>query len=259
MDIKTITKLREQTGAGMMDCKKALVEANEDFDKAVEILRKKGEAKAAKKSDRETSEGVIAMANNENKIAIVALACETDFVSRNEDFVNSANYFAQELLNKTEEEFKTWADEKIKNELVVKIGENIQLLDYKTFSVSGKTFGQYIHSNNKIGAVVLLDQGNEEIAKDVAMHVTAMAPEFARPEDVPAENINKEKEIYKEQLKEENKPADIIDKIIEGKLNKYYQDICLVKQIFIKDDKKNIEKVLEEAGAKLVDFYLVRI
>ncbi len=243
-DIKTITKLREQTGAGMMDCKKALTEAGDDYDKAIEILRKKGEAKAAKKADRDTKEGLIAMMENEKEVAVVGLACETDFVARNEDSKQAVEDYARDLLNSDADDFKARTEAKIKNELVVKIGENIQLSIVE--KVAGEVIGTYLHSNKKVASVVVLNGGTSELAGEIAMQVAAMDPEYLNPEDVPAEVIEKEKDVYREQLKNEGKPEEMIEKILVGKLNKFYEEICLTKQAFIKDDKKKVEDYIKE-------------
>jgi len=257
-DIKTITELRERSGAGMMDCKKALEEANNDIEAALEILRKKGEAKAAKKAERATSEGLIAIKEDENKLALVAIACETDFVSRNQDFIDAVQNYADKLFEMGEEAFKSWAEEDIKKELVIKIGENIKLVAAKIYQKAGKNVGQYIHSNKKIAAVVVMNGGEAELARDIAMHATAMSPEYLAPEDVPAEVIEKEKEIYREQLKQEDKSEEIIEKILQGKINKFYEENCLLKQEFIKDDKKKVEQLLPD-GVKIVSFDLYKI
>ncbi|PIS05926.1 MAG: elongation factor Ts [Candidatus Buchananbacteria bacterium CG10_big_fil_rev_8_21_14_0_10_33_19] len=246
IDLQTITQLRNQTGAGISDCKKALDESNGDIDKAIEILRKKGEIKAAKKSDRETNEGLVAVARDGQKAAVVVLACETDFVSRNEDFIATASDYAKKLLITPEFDFKAWVEDSIKAELVIKIGENIKLADFGV--IEGAVLGVYIHSNKKTGAIVALTGGSEELANDIAMHIVAMSPKHLAPENVPAEELEKEKEIYREQMKNENKPEEIIEKIIMGKVNKYYEDVCLLNQSFIKDDSKKISDLLKEAG-----------
>lgn len=258
-DIKLVQELRSQTGAGIGDCQKALNEAGGDIKKAIEILRKQGSLKAAKKVERATKEGVIALAKGSGKVALVALACETDFVARNQDFINTANAFANELLNKNINEFKSWADQKIKDELVVKIGENIQLSNIEV--VEGSVIGTYLHSNKKAAGVVVLSAGDEELANDLAMQVVAMEPKYISPSDIPAEELEKEKEIYREQMKNEGKPAGIIDKIINGKLQKYYEDVCLLNQAFIKDDEKKVEALIKEKGAdiKVVKFVVVKI
>lgn len=251
-DLEQIKKLRDLTGAGMMDCQKALSEAGDDMDKAVELLRKKGEKMAGKKADRVAKEGVIAIAGDDQKVAVVGLNCETDFVARNEDFVKSVNEFAEKLLESGKDEFPAWAEAKIKDELIVKIGENLKLAEFDI--LEAPVVGYYLHSNKKVATVVTLSEGSTEVAKEVAMHATAMNPKYLKPEDVPADVLEKEKEIYKEQLAKEGKPADILEKILEGKVNKYYQEVCLVKQAFVKDDKKSIEKLLEESKASIEKF-----
>lgn len=243
MDLQTITKLRQITGAGMVDCKKALEESNDDIDLAIEILRKKGEAKAAKKADRATKEGLISFEKVDNKVAVVALACETDFVSRGEDFQVASAEMPKKLLELNEEGFRSWADEKIKNELVVKIGENIQLVDAEI--IEGPVVGIYLHANKKVAAVVVLSSGTEEAAVNVAMQAVAMSPDYLSPSDVPEEVLNKEKEIMAEQLKSEGKPAEIIEKIMAGKVNKYYEENCLLNQAYIKDDLQTVTQYLK--------------
>jgi elongation factor Ts len=251
-DLKLIKKLRDLTGAGMMDCQKALAEASDDMDKAVELLRKRGEKMAGKKADRVANEGVIAIVGDTKKLAIVGLNCETDFVARNEDFLKSVNEFANKLLELGKEEFESWATAKIKDELIVKIGENLKLAQFDI--IESPVIGYYLHSNKKVATVVSLSKGSEEVAKEIAMHATAMNPQYLKPEDVLADVLEKEKEIYKEQLAKEGKPADIMEKILVGKVNKFYQEVCLVKQAFVKDDKKTIEKLLEESDASIEKF-----
>lgn len=250
IDLQTITQLRNQTGAGIADCKKALEEANGDITKAIEVLRKSGEIKAAKKADRTTNEGLVAIIKENNKAAAVVLACETDFVSRNEDFISAVSEYANKLLTTPETDFKNWAEENIKSELVLKIGENIKLGDFGI--IKGKVLGTYLHSNKKTGSIVALTGGSAELANDLAMQVVAMSPRYLGPENIPVEEIAKEKEIYQEQLKKENKPEAIIEKIILGKLNKYYEDVCLLNQQFIKDDSQKISDLLKEAGEGIV-------
>ncbi|MFA5076100.1 MAG: translation elongation factor Ts [Patescibacteria group bacterium] len=245
-DVQLIKQLREKTGAGMADCQKALAEAGDDLNKAIEVLRKKGLEKAVKKAERSTAEGLIAMALADNKLAVVGLACETDFVALNKDFIKAVDQMAQQLLITDLEPFKTWADEKIKNELIIKIGENMRLGSCGVHS--GDLIGSYLHSNKKVAAVVIMKKGNQELANDLAMQVAAMSPKYLAPADVASEELEKEKEIYREQLKNEGKPAAIWDKIIAGKLDKYYSEVCLLKQVFIKDDKMTIEALLKANG-----------
>jgi len=249
LDTKLISKLRELTGAGIADCKSALEESESDIEKAIEALRKKGALKAAKKSDRETKEGVIAVGKADKKVAVVGLACETDFVARNQDFIEAVQDFSQKLLDMDLEEFKNWVQDEIKNELVVKIGENIQLAEAEV--IEGEVLGSYLHSNNKIASVVSLSAGSPGLAVDLAMQVAAMSPKYIKPEDIPTEEIEKEKEIYREQLRSEGKPEEIWEKIIPGKLNKYYQEVCLLSQPFIKDDKMTVQDFIKQAGEQI--------
>lgn len=249
-DIKLISALRERTGAGLADCKAVLEEANDDIELAIDLLRKKGGIKAAKKADRESNEGVIAIARDENGVAVVALRCETDFVARNEGYIATVQSFADKLLGMDAEEFKTWAEQNIKDELIIKIGENLQLATVD--KVSGAVVGSYVHSNRKIAAVVALSGGTQELANDIALHISAMTPLYLAPADVPAEEIEKEKDIYRTLLKQDGKPEEMWDKIMEGKLNKYYEEVCLLNQVFVKDDSQKISGLIGEN--KIVSF-----
>jgi len=248
--MELVKKVREATGAGVNDVKKALDEALGNEQKAVEILRKQGLKLAAKKAERSIKEGVIVLKKGDKRIAVVELNCETDFVARNQDFLNSAAEFAQKLLESGQEAFAFWAREKIQRELIVKIGENIQLGKYEI--IEGEVLGSYLHANNKIATVVELSDGSEESAKEVAMQVAAMSPKYLKPEDVPQEVIDKEKEIYRAQLLAEGKPEAMLEKIMEGKLQKFYGEVCLLKQSYIKDDKMSVEKFL--GNAKIIRF-----
>jgi len=245
-----IKKLRDETGAGMSDIKKALDEAGGDEAKAVEILRKSGQKIAAKKAERATNEGVIAFARSDDKVAVVSLACETDFVALNENFITTAQNLADKLLTIGQNDFMAAAEQEIQNDLIVKIGENIKLVEAEIINGSG--LGVYLHANNKILAIVGLQNNNDELARGVAMHVAAMNPAYLEPADVPAEVLDKEKEIYAEQLKQENKPAEMMEKILAGKIQKFYTEVCLLKQPFIKDDKQTVEQFLK--GAKVTQF-----
>ncbi|MCF7830981.1 translation elongation factor Ts [Candidatus Gracilibacteria bacterium] len=239
-------ELRDKTGVGMLTCMKALEEANGDMDKAVDILRKKGEAKAEAKASRETAEGRVAISGR----AIVKLLCETDFVAKNEKF----QALVEELAKKAETDGVDGAKshfESVQKDYVQEIGENMKL-DQAEVVEGGSVVGSYVHSNGKLGAIVILDGGTEMQAKDVAMHAVAMNPLVANPEDVPQENINKEKEIYVDQLKAEGKPAEIIDKIVEGKVKKYCVERALSSQPFVKDPSQTISQYLGDA--KLVKF-----
>jgi len=257
-----IKKLREKTGAGIADCKKALEEAVGDFDRASEILRERGIAKAAKRADRQTSEGVIMAEVNDvaNEGYMLEINSETDFVARNEQFLDFADKIftllktkkpadKEELLNM---EFEgATVQEKLEN-LSGVIGEklvisNIALLTNPAGHVAG-----YIHGGGRIGVLVSVNGADAEVARDIAMQVAATNPKYIKPEDVPAAETEKEKNIYREQLKNEGKPEDMIEKIIGGKLTKFYEEICLNKQPFIKEDKKSVEQVL--AGGAIQKF-----
>lgn len=252
MSLELVKKIRQLTGAGMNDIHRALNEAKGDETKTIEILRKAGSKIAAKKLDRDVKEGVIALAKEGHKIGIILLGCETDFVARNEDFVKAANGLAQKLLVVGQDKFADWANEYIKNELIVKIGENLQLINFEI--IEGDILGDYLHSNRKVATVVVLNSGTVELAKEIAMHATALAPKYLKPDDVPADILDKEKEIYTEQLKKEGKPESMLENILKGKVNKFYSEICLIKQIFIKDDKKTIEQLLKDNEAEIKEF-----
>ncbi len=259
--MELIKKLRDLTGAGMVDCQKALKEAENDLDKAVEILRKKGIAKAAKRTDRETNEGVVKVAVNADGTEgyVLELNSETDFVSRNEKF----QAFAEQILNIVKEnkpadleallalpmEGVTVAD--ALNTLSGTIGEKMGV---KRFAIiNGASVAAYSHLGGRMGVLVALDQaGKTDIAVDVAMQVAAANPKYIIPAEVSAEEMAKEKDIYKEQLLKEGKPEAMVEKIVEGKMGKYYSEVCLMEQEFIKDDKKKVKEVL--SGANVIKF-----
>jgi elongation factor Ts len=251
-DAKLIMQLRKATGAGMIDCKKALEEAGGDYEAAIDLLRKRGAAKAAKKADRATSEGAARVAQSEGKAAVVAILCETDFVAKNDDFVAAVDSLAADsLATDTAELF-----EANKNDLVLKMGENIQLGEYAV--VTGDVTGAYTHSNNKVAAVIAVN-GNvsAETLNDIAMHIAAMRPSYLDADSVPAEVIDREKGVYVEQLQNEGKPAEIIEKILVGKMAKFYEENCLVNQKFIKDEDKTIADLVE--GAEITGFKLITV
>lgn len=239
-----VNALRQKTGVSMMACKKALTEANGDEEKAIEILRKKGEAKAVDKSDREAKEGGVAAATGGGKGVVVKVCCETDFVARNEDFVALCQKVADIVLEKGIDAAKPEADA-IVTEHVGKLGENMILDEVQ--EGEGAVIGAYIHSNRKVGAMVFLDGGTEEQAKDVAMHVTASDPKVISPDEVSDELVEKEKEIWKDQLKNEGKPEQIWDKIIAGKESKFRSECALMKQPFVKNPEQTIEQYLGDA------------
>jgi len=246
-----VKELRDATGISMMKCKNALVEANGDLEAARDILRKSGEKDAAKKADRETGEGGVFVTIADGKAAIVALACETDFVARGDDFQNAGKELTALTLEKGADTAKAEA-EPIVQATVQKCGENIQLTDAAT--LEGETLGSYIHSNGKIGVAVAMTGGSEELAKDVAMQVAAMNPTVVTPDEVSEADVAKETEIQREMLAAEGKPAEMAEKILEGKIRKFREEKALVKQVFVKDGSQTVEKVLEAAGAKVEKF-----
>ena len=257
-----VNKLRKATGAGMMDCKKALVEADGDFDQAIELLRKKGQKVAAKRADRDSSEGAaIAVVNADaNKGVVISLNCETDFVAKNDDFVALANDFAQLALNCNSKEELLAADykgitveEKLTEQTGV-IGEKIEIGAFKT--LEAPFVGSYIHAGNKIAVLTGLSKGGdnaEEVAKDVAMQAAAMNPVALNEEGVDQETIDKEIEIAKDQLRQEGKPEEMLDNIAKGKIKRFFKDNTLVHQAFIKDNKKSVAQYVTDNLGKDVE------
>ncbi|MEF2145831.1 MAG: translation elongation factor Ts [Desulfovibrionaceae bacterium] len=255
-----VKDLRDKTGAGMMDCKKALVEAGGDEEKAVIYLREKGLAKAAKKAGRATSEGTIGlwMAGDQKSAVMVELQCETDFAAKNEEFTKfAANLAAKaaELGAGSSEELPEEA--KDLTPLVTKIGENMQVGRLAKQAVDG-VVGAYIHSNGKIGVLVALKGAqagkHDALAKDIAMQIAASNPVCIAPAELPQDLLEKEKAIYKAQAMEEGKPEEIAEKIVLGRVNKYYKEVCLLEQPFIKEDKKAVKDLLKGDGITIEGF-----
>ena len=261
---KDVKNLREQTGAGMMDCKRALSEAGGDTQKAGAILRERGLAKAVKREGRATSEGVIALALNGRRGALLELACETDFVARTDAFVALAERFAQAAAGDAKLASAgallaarvggETVEEAIKS-AVGRIGENIQLKRVERIEVASGLVGGYVHAGGKLGVLVALEapggvDGLEALAKDVAMHVAAHDPTpIAVDRDgVPSELLDSERAIYRKQAEGSGKPPQVIEKIVEGKLQKFLSEICLLRQGFVKDPDKTIGKLIEGAG-----------
>jgi len=255
MDIsaKAVMDLRNKTGVSMMAVKKALVEAGGDEEKAIEILRKRGEAKSAEKSDRETGEGAVAISIQGNKACIAALRCETDFVARNDDFVKLAQDVADKYLEKGEAAQEE--NESMVREAVNTLGENIQIGEYVL--VNAPVIGGYVHSNRKIGVLIGLSGGSEDKAKDVAMHAAAMNPLVKNPTEVSDELVAKEREIWVEQLKNEGKPENIMDNILKGKEKKFREESALTAQVFVKDNNVTVGQFLE--GAEVAEYVRIKI
>ncbi|WP_420577150.1 translation elongation factor Ts [Ekhidna sp.] len=258
-----VNKLRQMTGAGMMDCKKALTEADGDFDKAVELLRKKGQKVSASRADRETSEGVVFAKTNDSGTegALIAFTCETDFVAKNDEFIQLGNKIAEAAFAEKPDSIDALnslslgdltVGEKIV-ELTGKIGEKLEV---KAFEVlTGEAVVPYIHMNGKLGVMVALKNVNgadvEEAGKDVAMQIAAMNPVAVDKDGVDPAIVEKEIEIGKEQAREEGKPEEIIEKIAMGKLNKFYKENTLLSQAFVKDNKQSIAQYLDSVSKGL--------
>ena len=252
-----VKELREKTGLGLMDCKKALEEASGDLDLAVEELRKTSGLKASKKSSRSAAEGLIGIKTSEGKSFMVEINCETDFVARDDSF----NLFMQEVLEivstnggkSLEELLKSGIEEK-REKLVQKLGENIVVRRATVSLDNADSSGVYLHSNNKIGTIISLKGGTEEVAKDIAMHAAATDPMAISPSDIPEDVIEKEREIYKAQSEESGKPADIIEKMIEGKIKKFLSEVSLTEQDFVKDPGLKINDILKDNDASIIGF-----
>ena len=258
-DVKT---LREKTGAGMLDCKKALQECEGSLDKAIDWLRERGTIKAAKKSDRIAAEGLSQIFIQGNKAVILEVNSETDFVSKNEEFKDFVDKLGNTILNSDVKDMdsalKLSVDDGTIEDLIVsitaKIGEKIS---FRRFDVLEKkdneNFGSYLHMGGKIASLVLIEGGNSDVAREVAMHAAAMRPLYVNSNEVPDDVLEKEKEIMRQELLNEGKPADKIDNILVGKVRKYYEDVCLENQIFVKsENKETVSKYLENNGAKLI-------
>ncbi len=246
-----VKDLREKTGAGMMDCKKALVQADGDIAKAVENLRKAGQAKAEKKAGRATNEGRIAYQIGDGVAALVEVVCETDFASRNEKFTSYVDGLVKRVavMNATGDVSQqvVAGEEGNLADLITNIGENIQVRRALRWIPEGKA-AVYIHGAGKIGVLVdVKGEADEEYLNNLCMHIAAFSPQYVRPEDVPQSVIDKEKEIAAAQPDLVGKPAKILDKILVGKISKFYSDVCLIKQPWVRDDKLSVEKVNPKA------------
>ena len=269
-----VNDLRKKTGAGMMDCKNALTEANGDFEKAIEILRKKGAAVAAKRAEKSANEGLIVtkISSDRKQGSIAEINCETDFVAKSEDFVTLTNNVIDAVFNNqpssVEELYDKNPDIKAKvTEVVGKVGEKIEISRVANEKVENGILVDYIHMGSKLGVLVKfenIDDSSGELynlGKDIAMQVAAMSPISVYREDIPKTTVEKEIEIYKEIARKEGKPEQILEKIANGKLNKFYQENCLVEQTFIKDNSKTVGDLIKEfntahnSAAKITLFY----
>ena len=258
-----VNELRQKTGSGMMDCKKALIEAEGDMQKAIEILRKKGQAVATKRAEKTAGEGLVLtrIADDKKSGIIVEVNCETDFVANSEDFVNFANMVA----DKTAETMPASSDELIEknsgikntlNDVMGKVGEKIEISRLAAEKTDNGAIVDYIHPGSKLGVMVVFNNAADHadalagLGKDIAMQVAAMRPVCVYREEVPKDLIEKEIEIYKEVSRKEGKPEQILDKIAQGKMNKYYQENCLFEQAYIKDNSKSVGDLLKEFNSK---------
>ncbi len=256
-----VKELREKTGAGMLDCKKALEACDGDMEKAVDWLREKGIAKAAKKESRIAAEGLCQIKVDGNKAVILEVNSETDFVAKNEEFTNFVDYLADMILKNdanTVEDVLNIKDgtETISDKLVAlvaKIGEKISFRRFEVISKNdNEVFGSYKHMGGKIGVVVVLEGSNEEVARDVAMQAAAMNPTALNREGVPSDIVERESHVIKEQVMAEGKPEAIAEKMVVGRLNKFYKEICLEEQAFIKDSGLSVKAYVENNGCKIV-------
>ncbi|MFT5320821.1 MAG: elongation factor Ts, partial [Pseudohongiellaceae bacterium] len=254
-----VKELRERTGLGMMDCKKALQAAQGDIEKAIEDLRKDSGLKAAKKAGRIAAEGLVLtkISDDGSYGVMVEVNSETDFAAREENFVDFADTVLETVFSKKETDIDSLLAsglEQSRLALVQKIGENIGVRRAVMQETEGATVGSYVHSNNKIAVLVTLRGGDEDLAKDVAMHVAAVSPLVVTAEDVPAEVLSKESEIYTAQAAESGKPADIVEKMVSGRLRKFVEEVSLLEQAFVKDPDIKIGKLVKDAGAEVLSF-----
>ena len=266
---KDVKDLREKTGAGMMDCKKALENSNGDMDKAIDWLRENGIAKAAKKESRIAAEGLTKIVVDGNNAVILEVNSETDFVAKNEKFVNFVEKLANILLNsdvKTMEEANSLEVDGETVEVMVKaitseIGEKISFRRFeRVVKNDDEVFGAYSHMGGKIGVLTIVKNSSEEVAKDVAMHVAAMYPSYVRISDVPSDVTEREASVLREQILNEGKPADRVEGILKGKLNKFYSEICLEEQIFIKaENKETVKQFVANNGGEIIDMVRFKV
>lgn len=242
-----VKELRDKTGISVMQCRKALEEAEGDMNKALAILKKSSSDIALKKADREVKDGAVIVKGSGDTLALVTLLCETDFVSKNQDFVNLLNELAEKALKEGVEGLALSAKESIDG-VIQKTGENIQLGE--SYIVKGSVLGNYVH-NNKKAVIVSLEGGNTELAKDIAMHVAAMHPEFISKDDIKEEDKNTMTEVFSKEVASVNKPEEIKQKMLQGKIDTYFKEKTLLSQPFIKNPDETIESLLNKAGAKI--------
>ena len=257
-----VKELRESTGAGMLDCKKALEATNGDIDAAVDWLREKGISKAAKKADRIAAEGVAAIVTEGNVAAIVEVNSETDFVAKNAEFTDMVNEIASVIIkndaNTVEEVLKLESSVGTIEDLIIaktsKIGEKLSLRRFaKVVKNDNDNFGAYIHMGGKIAVLTVVENASEEVAKNISMHAAAMRPLYVRKSDVPAEVVEKEKEVQKEIAMNEGKPAEIAEKMVMGRIQKFFKEICLEEQSFVMDGDISVSTYAKNNGGSIKD------
>ena len=259
-----VMQLRERTGAGMMECKKFLIATNGDIEAAITEMRKAGQAKADKKADRVAAEGIVIIARSadERTAVMLEINSETDFVARDENFTDFANKVAEAALNSSVTDISALSNltlpagitvEQARQELVAKIGENIKLRRLERMHCDGGVVGYYLHGS-RIGVMVALKNGDEALAKDIAMHIAASKPIVVNRDQVSAEAIENEREIFTAQAKESGKPQEIIDKMIEGRINKFIDEVSLLGQPYVKDPNTKVGQLLKEKSAEVISF-----
>ena len=265
MEIKAsqVKELRDMTGVAMMDCKKALVECAGDIEKALDLLRSNSALKAEKKSSRVAADGILVAAINDDYATILEINSETDFAAKDANFLAFADKVKTYITNNQVTDVEALSSTEIEEDrksLVQTIGENIQLRRLITVSLENHSnLGLYIHSDSKLGALVVLDGGNSEMAKDIAMHVAAFNPLCLSREDIDSEVLNREKAIYENQAQESGKPQEIMDKMVEGKLNRFLSEVSLLSQGFVKDADITVNEYISSEGASIASFSRLKV
>lgn len=263
-----VKELREKSGAGMLDCKKALEANDGNIEASIDWLREKGISKAAKKADRIAAEGLAAVLIEGNKAVVVEVNSETDFVAKNEGFRGLVNTILKTIINSdaktVEEALQLPTEEGTLNDVIVSktatIGEKLSLRRFKKVEKKdSESFGEYIHMGGKIAVLTVVDNASSEVAKDVSMHAAAMRPKYVKRSDVPTEEIEKERVVLKEQAVNEGKPAEIAEKMVEGRINKYYKEICLEEQPFVKDSDINVKTYVANNGGTITEMIRIEV
>jgi elongation factor Ts len=259
MSAALVKELRERTGLGLLECKKALAEADGDIEAAIEALRKSSGMKAAKKAGRTAADGVVAIqtAADGGFGAMVEVNSETDFVARDENFLGFVNGVVSKAFDERLDDVEALAGgetEDARQALVQKIGENISVRRVVTYQAAEGVIGGYVHGNNRIAVLVSLKGGSEELARDVAMHVAAVNPQVVSPDDMPEEQVAKEREIYVAQAQDSGKPPEIIEKMVDGRVRKFLSENSLTEQAFVKDPDTTVGKLVAGAGAEVLGF-----